>query len=37
VVTLQKGAAPELKVEGEKVMVGGQTISFDGQNLVLEK
>ena len=37
VVTLQTGPAPEVKAEGEKVVVGGQTISFDGRSLVLEK
>lgn len=37
VMTLQKGAAPEVKVDGDKVKVGGQTIGFDGKALVLTK
>lgn len=37
IMTLQKGRAPQPKVEGEKIIVGGQTISFDGKNIVLAK
>jgi hypothetical protein len=39
VVTLQKNGAPDVSVEGEgltsKVMVGGQTVRFDGQKIVM--
>jgi hypothetical protein len=35
VVTLQKGAAPEPKAEGGKVVVGGQSVSFDGSKLAI--
>ena len=39
VMTLQKGDAPEVKVEGTgldaKVAVGRQVISFDGEKIVL--
>jgi hypothetical protein len=34
---LGKGAAPSPKVEGGKVVVGGQTVSYDGRSLVLGK
>jgi hypothetical protein len=41
VMTLQEGAAPEVKVEGQglaaRVTVGGQTIAFDGQRIVFGK
>jgi hypothetical protein len=41
VITVQNGAAPPLHVEGEglsaQVRVGGQTIRFDGQKVVLGK
>lgn len=37
VITLQKGAAPEVKQDGDKVVVGGRRISFDGLKLVLAK
>jgi hypothetical protein len=36
VVGLHKGAAPEAKADGEKLVVG-QTVSSDGQKLVLAK
>ncbi len=35
VMTLQKGAAPEPRVDGNRITVGKQTIAFDGQKLVL--
>jgi hypothetical protein len=34
---LTSGAEPEPKVEGDKVVVGGQTVSFEGGKLVLGK
>lgn len=38
VLTLQKnGDAPVPKVDGDKIVVGGQTITFDGKKLVLGK
>jgi hypothetical protein len=37
VMTLQKGPAPEAKPVGDKVTVGGQTISFDGAKIVVAK
>ncbi len=41
VLTLQKGPAPEVKVEGagadQKIVVGGQTINFDGENFIFAK
>jgi len=40
-MTLQKGDAPEVKVEGTgldaKVAIGRQVISFDGEKIVLAK
>jgi len=36
VMTLQKGAAPEVKQDGESVMVGKRKLSFDGVKIVLE-
>lgn len=35
VLTMQKGAAPAAKAEGGKLVIGGQTVSFDGEKLVL--
>jgi len=35
VMTLQSGAAPPVTVAGEKIMVGGQTISWNGTTLSL--
>ncbi len=35
VMTLQKGAPPRVSQDGDKVIVGGQTISFDGKKLIL--
>jgi hypothetical protein len=35
VMTLQKGDAPAVVVEGNKVKVGGQTLTFDGEKIVL--
>ncbi len=37
VLTLQKGKAPEARAEGDRVVVGGQTLSFDGEKIVLGK
>lgn len=37
VLTLSKDKHPEVKAEGDKVTVGGQTISFDGKRIVLGK
>ncbi|MBA4065755.1 MAG: hypothetical protein C0501_18955 [Isosphaera sp.] len=38
VLTLQKtGDAPVPKVDGDKIVVGGQTVTFDGRKLVLAK
>jgi hypothetical protein len=41
VITVQKGAAPEVKVDGEglaaRVTVGGQTLRLDGDKIVWEK
>lgn len=38
VLTLQKkGDPPAVKVDGDKVVVGGQTVTFDGKKLVFEK
>ncbi|MBL8795629.1 MAG: hypothetical protein JNM56_17115 [Planctomycetia bacterium] len=37
VMTLQKGPAPEVKVDGDKVVVGGQTLTFDGAKIILAK
>jgi hypothetical protein len=37
VMTLSKGKAPEVAVVDDKIQVGGQTVSFDGQVLVLAK
>lgn len=35
IMTLQKGDAPAVVVEGNKVKVGGQTLTFDGEKIVL--
>lgn len=37
VMTLQKGDAPEVKYEGNKITVGGQELVFDGEKLILGK
>jgi hypothetical protein len=41
IITVQNGAAPAIKVEGEglsaKVSVGGQTVRFDGEKIELAK
>jgi hypothetical protein len=37
VMTLQKGAAPSVAMDGGKVKVGGQTLSFDGKKITLGK
>ncbi len=36
VMTLQKGAAPEVKAEGDRVKVGPQTVAFDGKKITFE-
>ena len=35
VMTVQKGDPPSVRAAGEKVVVGGRTIAFDGEKLVL--
>jgi hypothetical protein len=35
IMTLQKGDAPAVVVDGNKVKVGGQTLTFDGEKIVL--
>jgi hypothetical protein len=35
IMTLQKGAPPAVKVEGKQITVGDQTVTWDGQKLVL--
>jgi hypothetical protein len=35
ILTLQRGAAPTPRVDGDKVAIGRQTISFDGQTIIL--
>lgn len=37
ICTIQTGEPPKVSVDGDKVIVGGQTISFDGEKLVLAK
>jgi hypothetical protein len=41
ILTLQRGAAPAVEAEGigldAVVTVGGQTVRFDGKNIVLSK
>jgi hypothetical protein len=37
VITVQNGAAPTVKAEGNTVTVGGQTIRRDGQRLIMGK
>jgi len=37
VMTLQKGSAPEPRAEGDKLVVGGQSVSYDGEKLTFEK
>lgn len=34
-VTLQEGKAPEVKAEGDKVVVGKQTVTLDGNRIIL--
>jgi hypothetical protein len=36
-MTLQKDTAPEVKVEEKKITVGGQTVTFYGEKLMLAK
>jgi hypothetical protein len=37
VLTVQSGKAPEVKVEGEKIVVGAQTLTWDGKKIVFGK
>ena len=37
VMTLQKGDAPEMKAEGDTLMVGAQTVTYDGTAVRLGK
>ena len=37
VMTLQEGPAPDVEVKGDKIVVGNQTIRFDGKKLILGK
>jgi hypothetical protein len=37
VMTLQKGTAPQPRAEGDKLVVGGQTVSYEGEKLLFEK
>lgn len=37
IVTMQNGKAPEVKADGGKVTVGGQTITWEGKRLVFAK
>lgn len=36
-MTLQEGDAPEAKADGENLVIGGQTVSYDGKALKFEK
>jgi len=36
VMTLQEGPAPEVRQEGNKVMVGRRALTFDGVKIALE-
>jgi hypothetical protein len=36
ILTVTKGAHPEVKVDGKQVRVGARVISFDGRKLVME-
>ena len=37
VMTLQKGNAPEAKADGDNLVVGGQTVTYDGKTLSFTK
>lgn len=37
VMTVQDGPAPEPRAEGEKLVIGDQTVSYDGKAVVFEK
>ena len=37
ILTLSSGTHPEPKADGEKVLLGGQTITFDGKKIVFAK
>ena len=37
VMTLQKGAAPAVKADGNKLVVGGRTLTFDGEKIVMAR
>lgn len=36
VMTIQKGAPPEVKIDGAKARVGGRTVTFDGKKITIE-
>jgi len=37
VMTLQKGQAPEVRADGDKLVVGGQGVRYDGEKIIFEK
>jgi hypothetical protein len=37
IVTLQKDAAPQARADGDNLVVGGQTVSYDGQKITFAK
>jgi hypothetical protein len=37
IVTMQSGKAPEVKADGDKITVGGQTVTWDGRRVVFGK
>ena len=37
VMTLQKGPAPKVSLKDGKIIVGGQTLSFDGKKITMDK
>ena len=37
VVTMQAGKAPEVKADGNKIAVGGQTVAWDGKKFVFAR
>jgi hypothetical protein len=37
IVTMQSGKAPEVKADGDKVTIGGQTITWDGKKIAFGK
>jgi hypothetical protein len=36
VITIQKGAPPEVKTDGSKARIGGRTVTFDGAKITVE-